>query len=305
NTYVGASPGNTKNWRGSVADLKMYGASGTGSAGSAAEVKNDFKVTANQFRATPVEDIVTSGAVLHLDAANAKQGVSRFANGCAPTDLNWFDLSTANLTGALTGFAGCGASSGWNGSGTAAEPYRLNFDGLSDYVQIPKIDLTTTNQVSVSFWYRPDAIALSVLYEFSTDFNLNPRSFAVFLRADGTFRASLKANVGYTTWSSTTVANTSTWYHVVAVFDLGLTTNEAQIYVNGAFDGVNGGNDSDNNGNFSNYVSYMGSRAGSSLFNSGSIAQLSVYNRVLSPAEIKQNCHAQKARFSGATCAAP
>jgi hypothetical protein len=92
----------------------------------------------------PAPSIVTArhsaatvpGAVLELLAAAAKDGLSPGVN--SPLTTEFFDVSGNENHGTLTNFAGTTAS-GWAGSGTEANPYRLVFDGTDDYVSAPAI----------------------------------------------------------------------------------------------------------------------------------------------------------------------
>lgn len=148
--YLGATSSNTKNFTGSIAELKLYGSDSGTVIATGQEVKTNFDATSDVFRAKSNGGMIRDGLMVFLDAANAKSGVRPYDNGCDWSAATWFDLGRAGdystpasgLSGTLTNFASCGASSGWNGDGTAtisstAGPYRLTFDGTNDYVTIP------------------------------------------------------------------------------------------------------------------------------------------------------------------------
>lgn len=78
-------------------------------------------------------DVVTSGCVGEWHAARAHLGVSQGHNQGAETQL--FDTSGNANHGTLTTF-GFTTASGYAGTGTLADPYRLVFDGTSDYVTV-------------------------------------------------------------------------------------------------------------------------------------------------------------------------
>lgn len=69
---------------------------------------------------------VVPGAILELHAARAFGGVSPGVN--SPLTTQWYDTSGHGNHGTLTNFAGTTAS-GYAGSGTLADPYRLVFNG--------------------------------------------------------------------------------------------------------------------------------------------------------------------------------
>lgn len=86
---------------------------------------------------------VTPGAVLELHAAKANGGLSPGVN--SPLTTTFFDTSGNGNHGTLQTFAGTEAS-GYAGTGTAADPYRLTFDGVDDRVSVH--DAGTLNPIS-------------------------------------------------------------------------------------------------------------------------------------------------------------
>ena len=115
-TVAGANQAETANfWSGLMASLKLFGTSDGSNPLSSTSAKTDFDDHANRFRTIPVEDLVTSGQVLHLDPANADRGLRPYKNGCGSTSLAmskklpkhkdaWFDISPSAVQGTLTGF---------------------------------------------------------------------------------------------------------------------------------------------------------------------------------------------------------
>jgi hypothetical protein len=245
--------------------------------------------------------------VLNLDAANAKQGLRPFANGCASSDLNWFDLSSSAITGTLNSFASCGASTGWNGSGISSDPFRLNFNGTSNYVT------TTLSSIYQSFtlgaWVKPSFTAgdrmdiLSKVSYYATSTNDFP--IGLYLNAAGT-TATVYIDSG-NDWNadlyvtSPAFANDA-WHYIVATYD----GSTLKIYVDGAAPTTATGSVTLATGsrNWSiGRVTYeqAGGGFGKTYFK-GSIATATIYNRAISDPEISQNCKAQQSRFSGVVC---
>jgi len=104
---------------------------------------------------------VTPGAILELHAARANNGLSQGIN--SPLTTTWKDTSGNGNDGTLTGFGGTTAS-GWAGSGTGGDPYRLVFDTTDDSVTLPAAKLSSqfsTKVFSIEAW-------LSTAY-FTTD----------------------------------------------------------------------------------------------------------------------------------------
>ncbi|OFZ17205.1 MAG: hypothetical protein A2X86_01780 [Bdellovibrionales bacterium GWA2_49_15] len=299
NTYVGASPNATKNWAGSLADLKIYGASGAGSPGTASAIKNDFNVTANQFRAEPVPEIVSNGLVLDLDAANAKQGLAPYPSGCSTSDLVWSDLSTNMQFGNLRKFSACGPTSGWNGAGIPTNPYRLNFDGASGQNDVVAFSLHSdhrqTVQVTLEAWFNltnvaPTQIALDVSGWYRMA--ISAGKISIDYNIGGNI-------IGSNIQLSTANLNPNTWYHAVWTYD----GANSVIYLNGAMDNSR----AQAGGIWGQWgpapLTVGGYDALGIYALAGSLTAARMYNRALTPAEVSQNCRAFRSRFSGATCA--
>jgi hypothetical protein len=266
---------------------------------SAAQSKKVFDAEAEGYRATAVGPIATNGLVLNYDAANAAQGMNPFSNGCAAADLSWFDLSTTLFNGALTNFAGCGSTTGWNGDGTttisgAAGPYRLTFDGSNDCVQVAYSTALNfgAGDFSVEAWFISSNTS-----DYETIFNKDTGG-----TGNGIIIYTAMTSGVMRTWVGGTVLNGSinivngAWRHIILVRRSGTIYQ----YVDGALD-VNvaaaGGT------NTASSTVDMGYGAGCTYKPlTGSIAVERVYNRALSLAEVKQNCNAIKSRFNGMVC---
>ena len=90
NLVAGATATNTKNWSGSIADLKLYGTSDSSTVGSAGDLMTAFNATADSYRTYPLatSSLVTNGLVLNLDAALGN-GVGFPGSGCSQS--SWFE----------------------------------------------------------------------------------------------------------------------------------------------------------------------------------------------------------------------
>lgn len=303
NLTVGSTATGTKGWVGYLSDLLLYGTSNGSSVATAANIKTNFDATADRYRQNPVGNIVTNGLVLSLDAANAKQGLRPFTNGCAAMDFSWFDLSSSAFTGTLTNFASCGASSGWIGTGVAADPFRLAFDGTNDYVST-----NLTLDLSQTFtWVAWLKITSNSGYNTLIGQGNGAGTGFYFTVMGSDYDTRLQI-VGSAQWTKgTTALQTGQWYHVALVRNANGAGN-VKMYLNGAYDvGLTGAGaietytptDSTSTleigrtnygGNYSYGVA------------SKTMGQVLIYNRPLTVSEISQNCNAHKARFSGATC---
>ncbi|MCX6119406.1 MAG: LamG domain-containing protein, partial [Proteobacteria bacterium] len=316
NLTAGSTSTGTKGWIGYLADLLLYGTSDGSAVATAANVKTNFEATADRYRQTPIGNLVTNGLILNLDAANAKQGLRPFANGCASTDLNWFDLSNSSLDGILSAFTSCGASSGWLGTGIAADPYRLKFDGTDDYVETSASNLLDTLQAGTMVAWIKASGASGSYAAYSTSSTVN--SLATWSHNSGQLLFSMKMDAGGN-WiqmtSPATSFNDGNWHQVAFKAD---GTNPVTCQIDGTSCGNlvisrTGGSagtaadwiaDMQDVGTYNHYVNVGAWRrsGGFGEFFNGSIANILLYSRALTASELTQNCLAFKTRVSTVNC---
>lgn len=162
------------------------------------------------------------------------------------------------------------------------------FDGVDDYASV-SLDLTGTNKVSIAFWlYRPswtndDKLA----FEFSvntgsatTGFYFDPN------HVSGGMQIAMLGNVGYAS-AEYARPSAAAWHHYVVVFDKSLATNECDLYIDGILATPTGRTfNSNNTNNFGNHTLYVGSRAGSALFNAMRMSHLQIFSKRLTDDEV-------------------
>ena len=232
-------------------------------------------------RAGGLHRLVTDGLVLALDAGNSKSYPG--------SGTTWTDLSGNGNNGTLVN--GVGYNSDNRGS--------LVFDGSNDYV-------------SKSSWTNPPTTVFSIGCWVKFSDNLNNRYVLSFGRdAGGPFLGGLAlfaygfnvvadqlffecgSAVGRV--SSGIVPSLNVWYHLTVTAD-GTNT---RFYLNAELKNTSsqggGGIASNPTLSVGSYVSSSGTPG--VLFHSGNIAQVSIYNRALSAAEVSQNYEALKGRY--------
>jgi len=228
--------------------------------------------------------IVTDGLVLYLDAANRKS--------YSGTGTGWADiLNTSN--GTLLN----GATYQNNNSGT------INFDGSDDVILIPNnlpFQFVNTQPFSINAWVKWENTTGqfgSVLafaqtsgpgYYFTLDAGgIRTNAFFFDYWDGGPFRGiqgnenSILQNV----WINLTATSGSN------------SANDMKVYQNGILTSYTVRSDgAPNTVDYSGSNLQIGARGSSSYFK-GNIAQVSMYNKVLSPQEIQQNFNALRGRF--------
>jgi hypothetical protein len=293
------SPQYGSSFSGLISDLRIFGSSANSN-----DIKNNFNIEVDRFRSIPNGQIVQNGLILNLDPANtAQSGTAAYSNGCASTDLSWYDLSSSNRNGTLTGFTSCGSNSGWLGDGNAS-PYTLTLNGVNSFANGDSVRISTLatglSQVTVNAWIHPSTLTNS----YNTIFGVDTWS-------SGSLQFSLAGpgNAGYIegrliglvhsgiTFNSLQSIPQNAWSYVTLVIDN--TTQFGSIYINGSLD--------ISTRYFTSIpINLTASRIGqwaSDVARSfpGKIGGFTVYNRAMSAAEIKQNCNAHQSRY-GITC---
>lgn len=211
--------------------------------------------------------IVRSGLVLHLDAANTK---SYPGSGTA-----WNDLSNYGNSGTLANGVGYNSN---NGGG-------MIFDGSNDEVictNNPSLQITTG---TISAWFK------------ANNQNTSYRGIITKQTAWGLFVFN-NTLIAYDWGSSSnrltgiTVGNNTTNYVAMSFTEtIGTPSNNAIVYVNGVPVLTTTVKHS------SHGVGVQIGEANAAQHFNGSIFQASVYNRVLTTAEVRQNFEAFRGRY--------
>ena len=312
NVWLGTTPSPASSfWAGLIGSFKAFGtADNVIQPLPSSSIAADFAAEANRFRTTPVENSVTSGLVLNLDAANANQGMINYASGCASSTLSWWDFSGFWNHGTLTGFTGCTTTNGWQGAGTVASPYVLRFNGTTDRVGLSLSPTGASTSVTFSGWINVAAFPASNSV-YPAVYN-NKGSQAYCGTGWGLYTTNnnrlLLVGGSCSTQASVSVSP-NTWMHVAAT----ITGTTGTIYVNGSVGTAaqypNPNSIDAVNVNTSG-TAFLGYNANTNAFFNGSVALAQIYNTALTQQQIKQNCLAQEARFTatpgtGSLCAAP
>jgi len=216
--------------------------------------------------------IVTNGLVLCLDAADKKSYPG--------SGTNWTDLSGNNNTGVLTNGPAFNSLNGGS----------IVFDGVDDYVA-PSNAINLSNTFTILSWIKTSTLAGGDYIVYGSDANGADNWFGINNNAVNLFATEI-ADVNNFTLTGGTIASTSVWYFIGATVNI----NTVKVYLNG--NEQNSVVKAFTIGAWNSISNSIGRRANlSQRYFPGNIANVIVYNRVLTAAEVLQNYNTTKGRF--------
>ncbi len=169
----------------------------------------------------------------------------------------------------------------------------ISTNGTNQSVNIPAIDLSATNAVSVAFWSNRtySTTGGDVLIEDSANYNGSATGFGVFPDDPGCggISVAIHGNVGYSV-NCYNQPSSGAWHHLVAIFDKSVPSAAGiKLYIDGAPQTAKSTPLSTNNTNaFGNNPMFAASRGGTSEFAAGALDDLQLYNRALSALDVQQ-----------------
>ncbi len=223
------------------------------------------------------ESLLVWAKVVHLRADSA--------TGTGPHPIPgranpWTDL-VKDHNATLSLFGGP-SPTGWQGNGTTASPYRLEFDGINDRVRIPAAsipELQAPVEVTVAVWFNTGSniTATQYLLEWVQQYTPPYQGMAIGIE-NGWFRLFLAP------WVDVFPVEPDMWYHVAVVKD----ATSARVYADGAL--AYSSDSSNLGGQLSELVLGASTYAGPSEYGeffSGALASVSVLPIALSPAGVQ------------------
>lgn len=226
----------------------------------------------------PRLNIVKNGLILWLDAS--------LQTSYPGSGSTWSDLSGAAKTGTLASGAVYDAGNGGS----------IDFDGVNDVVTAStNLDISGNANLTIAYWARWDAAAWTANYP-------TPFSNTTFTAGNNISTTWNSGRPAIDFWDQRIRANSAlavqTWHYVSFTKTAGLVnTTNGLIYVNGslvarALEGLSGAP------NITNSPYILGRlNATAGRYWDGKIAQLTVYNRVLTANEITHNFNVTRGRF--------
>lgn len=234
------------------------------------EILKNYNVFAKRFVVADKPSLVTNGLVMNLDASNP--------SSYSGSSSIWTDLSGYNNNGQQVNF---GVSRNAKSEGN------IEFDGTDDYVTVANSASLNATSQTISVWYYMTVIATP--QTLITKHNTADESNGYRILGSGSIQMKVSTT---TTNAGLNLVPVDDWYLLTATFS---ANSFMRTYVNGVASGsaVVIGN---------LVLSTNAIRIGRSPHIStqpltGHIAQVTIYNRVLTATEILQNFNATKTKF--------
>jgi len=213
------------------------------------------------------KDVITQqGLIMHLDASDV--------NSYPGSGTTWTDLSGNGNDGTLQNEVSFTAD--FNGT--------MNFDGINDYISTPvDADLQVMPSTTWTGWIKPAGGS-----GWHIVFGMEDGGWDRFLILENATTFALGHTGGR--WSPGPNANYSSWQHVAVIYDSGTM----RFYLNGSeyTTLINEGSHS----SLGTFTIGSNQNGGGNRYK-GKIAQVSVYDRVLSAAEINFNFNLNKNKY--------
>jgi len=216
--------------------------------------------------------IVTDGLVMCLDAANPKSYPG--------TGTTWSDLS------------GNGNNGSFNNGPTYSDSSIL-FDGSDDYVNLPaSATLGKSISYTTSAWIRYEDTGYTSWMMVCDSVNYGVGGgYMMWISNDSPAIGKLLSSYDGTWRYATVRIPPNTWTNIC----ISKNNNQVSFYTNGKFDITRTYNF---NGSISSTAVDIGGSPRNSPYRfNGNIAQVSIYNRALTAAEIQQNFNSLRGRY--------
>jgi formylglycine-generating enzyme required for sulfatase activity len=263
-------------WKGGAYDTAAVAANSSGRTQAANGNNNRVANAGGRGVRTVTTGIITNGLVLWLDA-----GITPSYPG---TGTTWTDLSGNRNDGILTNGPTYNSSNGG----------LISFNGTNQYVIFTRPNsIVTAGQITISLWAKwvtTGSTISSIQALIDNNHSSSPlQGFIIQDRPDLSKFLTWSVNPNGNGCVSTFVVGNGSWRHIVGTND----GSTSRLYIDGTLNASFSESMTTVQPNISlGYWQYSPSR-----YLNGNIAQVTIYNRALSAAEVLQYFNAQKARF--------
>ena len=233
------------------------------------------------------ENIVRDGLFLHLDAKYSYPSTTGITTSTASLDsvvYDWYDMSGNYNHGLLES----NASTSGGPSYSSSDGGSLVFDGTNDYIRMSYPPSFFKNY-TLSCWFKISSLDTFSLISYGSENTSERRSLFVWNGGSGSNYRLVSSTYASNIFGDTTLS-TNTWYNAAVSLS---NTAEAKIYLNGVLDGTGTNTLATPTSN----VLFVGKTGSVDEELHGNMAQVTIYDRALTAAEVLQNYNALKDRF--------
>jgi hypothetical protein len=280
-THANTTPGtvrvgsarNSEYFLGSISNIQVYN-----SILTPFQVWQNFNAYKSRYG---IPDIVTDGLVLNLDAGNPYS----YLSGSSGT--TWTNVApvSSSISGSLQ-------------NGAFYSNGAITLDGVDDFVDCGTNSTTAirgSSQFTLNYWFKK--------FSSGNDFLLGAwdqtASKGFFIQWFTNSTVYFGVSNGARSYNSVGLSYTSNWYNFTLVFDGTLTgaTNIGKLYINGVSQSLTNVGGTATTLPTDVLSLYIGKLINYSSAGKGDIANLQIYSRALSQAEITQNFNALRGRY--------
>jgi len=226
--------------------------------------------------------IVTDGLVLCLDANSKKSYPS--------SGSTWYDLTPNQKNGSLN-------SPTFNPVGC------FLLDGTDDYIQIPQFDFTSTH--SLEWWFNTDNLTEKNVWGGGYAGHMlcwgHTPSERVYLKTDGSIAVYINDSSSGAIFTTSNFSVTAeVWINIAVTFDW--LSKNVKFYQNGvlkdtiSFSSLGSWNYTGASNSY-DYIDFGRNVNNNNLFFDGQLANIKIYNKILSSIEVLSNYSSMKSRF--------
>ena len=309
---VGAT---SNGFQGHISDFRVHGSAGT-TVASTADAYTTFIQSSDQHRLNPLGNIIKTKLVRAFEPSSAFDGVRPYSPGSELSKIQWSSVGSqpSDIRQQEPAYLRNFTNTGWNGTGTSTDPYRLSFDGIDDFVDLGTTPVMrdTTNKMSVCMWAKTTQTSTFSLFHRGDngsnngwgDFHIvqyNNQNFYLLVNHASTGGSYIDAFSNFANFRN------GQWHYICGTYNGSSIT----LFMDGNIIAGPLANTS-TMANNSSQTSRMtlGTNINWTLnqnqyggFFNGDMGGVHIYNDGLTQAQVKQNCSAQVAMYSGATCA--
>ncbi len=248
----------------------------------------------------------------YLDEFRITKGLARWTSNFTPPVAPYGLFNVTNATAVAFNYSVADVSP-YGNNGTANSTWTpdgkwfgaMAFDGVDDLVSVPSSSaISPASQFTVSAWVKPESIGTNQVILKKGAIDANPINYRLMISSNGKFDFPVRTDgVNQVDRMSSTTLSAGQWYHLAGTFDSSLSgLDRVKVFINGVEESAYSYESSV--GTLGTITSQDALEIGrqnnpsENRYFNGSIDEVRVWNRTLSPDEIRQQYYSNLAKFS-------